>query len=96
MQIRLVTFVSHRALGAAALRPASFAGDPAPAAGAESVSQTELSRDSSARTRIWWCWTCARPPNSPRRHVPGARNVPHAGDHCDAHKQWCYLQRPSR
>jgi len=77
MQNRLATLLAIALMGTAAVAPGAFAGDPAPAAGAESVSQTELLARLERKDPDLVVLDVRTPAEFAAGHVPGARNVSH-------------------
>jgi rhodanese-related sulfurtransferase len=77
MQNRLATLLAIALMGTAAVAPSAFAGDPASAASAEAVSQTELLARLERKDPDLVVLDVRTPAEFAAGHVPGARNVSH-------------------
>ena len=77
MQTRLVTLLAIVLLGAAGVMPTAFAGDPAQAANAESVSQADLLARLGRKDPDLVVLDVRTPAEFAAGHVPGARNISH-------------------
>ena len=77
MQTRLVTLLAIVMLGAAGVVPMTIAGDPAPAASTESMSQADLLARLGRKDPDLVVLDVRTPAEFAAGHVPGARNVSH-------------------
>ena len=77
MQTRLVTLLAIVLLGAAGVVPMTIAGDPAPAASTESMSQADLLARLGRKDPDLVVLDVRTPAEFAAGHVPGARNVSH-------------------
>jgi len=77
MQTRLVTLLAIVLLGAAGVVPMTIAGDPAPAASTESMSQADLLARLGRKDPDLVILDVRTPAEFAAGHVPGARNVSH-------------------
>jgi phage shock protein E len=77
MKTRLVTLLAILLMGAAGVVPTAFAGDPAPAASTESMSQADLLARLGRKDPDLVVLDVRTPAEFAAGHVPGARNVSH-------------------
>jgi rhodanese-related sulfurtransferase len=77
MQTRLVTLLAILLMGAAGVVPMAIAGDPAPAASTESMSQADLLARLGRKDPDLVVLDVRTPAEFAAGHVPGARNVSH-------------------